>query len=565
MRTKYALGLSVLTIAGVCHADWQYPHGDSANTGFANTVTAPAGSAIRVNQVGELAAGAGPVVASDGTVYVGNLSGSVLAFRADGTLLWSRQLPAGQWITSSPVIGGDGSVYVVAEDAFPVAGSNRDFRYESTLHKFSPAGDWLFQAPFPQRWANTTYSSRGDANATPNIWRSNGVEAIIVPAVYGIPQPSYNSLRLIAFSTEGQVLGDSLVKQTPDGTSTYGGSGCDWYNIFCWIAALDPAGFLGPPTPRCTDYSVCLPDETGFTQLGTAIWEFGVTPTVVVSDGLKDVVAYTFDPAHGFRATFGVTDARNVRTSTPMILPDGHTVIAVTMLDTGAASPTVLRFEPPNFAGLSPIGGLGPITAAATRLPDYRFVAIERSGRLQLFGNNMTTRTIDLPGESVAPASASSNYLYVSSAGAFTTFDVHTLAQVGSFRWYGGGRSSAAIGPFGHVYAVAGTVMYVWPPPQSTVVNFVQLHASMGGIGSIVSTPAGIDCSYRSNRCTAAYAMNSQLILNAAGLVDPNNHDEYDFDHWEGSCAGSSSSCSVTMDQERTVRAVFVKVGNSGP
>jgi hypothetical protein len=177
----------------------------------------------------------------------------------------------------------------------------------------------------------------------------------------------------------------------------------------------------------------------------------------------------------------------------------------------------------------------------------------------------MIARTIDLPGESVAPASASSNYLYVSSAGAFTTFDVHTLAQVGSFRWYGGGRSSAAIGPFGHVYAVAGTVMYVWPPPQSTVVNFVQLHATMSGVGSIISTPAGINCSYRSNQCIANFAMNSQVTLNAAGLVDPNNHDEYDFDHWEGSCAGSGASCSVTMDQEQTVRAVFVKVGNSGP
>jgi len=87
IRAKYVLGLFAITIAGVCHADWQYPHGDSANTGFANTVTPPARSAIRVAQVGELVAGACPVVGSDGTVYIGDLSGSVLAFRADGTFV----------------------------------------------------------------------------------------------------------------------------------------------------------------------------------------------------------------------------------------------------------------------------------------------------------------------------------------------------------------------------------------------------------------------------------------------------------------------------------------------
>ena len=76
MRTKYRLGVFALTITGVCHAEWRYPHGDSANTGF-TTITAAAVAAARVDQVGELAAGAGPVVGTDETVYVGDLSGTV--------------------------------------------------------------------------------------------------------------------------------------------------------------------------------------------------------------------------------------------------------------------------------------------------------------------------------------------------------------------------------------------------------------------------------------------------------------------------------------------------------
>ena len=59
--------------------------------------------------MGELAAGADPVVGHDGTVSVGNLTGSVFAFSADGAYR-SRQFTAGQWVESSPVIGVDGSV-----------------------------------------------------------------------------------------------------------------------------------------------------------------------------------------------------------------------------------------------------------------------------------------------------------------------------------------------------------------------------------------------------------------------------------------------------------------------
>jgi hypothetical protein len=96
------------------------------------------------------------------------------------------------------------------------------YRYESTLHKFSASGGWLYQ-PFPQRWDGTKYSSRGDANAPPNIWSSNGTEVIIVPAINGIP--AYTSLRLIAFATGAAVLGDTLVSEPSPGTVTGGGAG----------------------------------------------------------------------------------------------------------------------------------------------------------------------------------------------------------------------------------------------------------------------------------------------------------------------------------------------------
>ena len=54
MKTKYLLGLFALTVTGVCHADWRYPHGDGANTGFSNTATAAAGAPSRIDQAGSL-------------------------------------------------------------------------------------------------------------------------------------------------------------------------------------------------------------------------------------------------------------------------------------------------------------------------------------------------------------------------------------------------------------------------------------------------------------------------------------------------------------------------------
>lgn len=475
MKTKYVLGAVVLAVmTNISYADWSYPHGDSANTGFAKQVTAPAERPMRTAPVGALSSGAGPVVGPDGTVYIGNVYGQVLAFHPDGSPAWSRQLPEGQWVTSSPVVGADGSVYVVAETRFLIEGSNSAYRYESTLHKFSPSGGWLYQAPFPQRWGGYPYSSRGDANAAPNIWRSNGVEAIIVPAVYGIP-PYYTSLRLIAFSTSGAVLGDTFVWEPSPGTVTDSGGDYSFLPSLCGYVIC----FYGkaPPPLPCTDFSVCLPKDTDWPLPGVAIWQNprGDTPTVMVSNGLQDTVGYTFDPAQGFTERFRVHDTKRNLASAAVVLPDGHTVVA------GSSEKlNRLTFAGPNFAPLADsTGNLGVVAAAPTRMPDGRLIAIERDGGLAAFsGGNMLSAHINLVGQSIASAASSCNYLYVASAGALATFSISTLAPVATVQWYGGGRSSPAIGPVGHVYAVAlstdhvTSVMYVFPPLAPPATSF---------------------------------------------------------------------------------------------
>jgi hypothetical protein len=492
---------ALVTVALPARAAWDHPHGDSANTGFAKVLTPRAVQPMQFVPVGELSSGAGPVTAPDGTVYVGNVFGQLLAFDANGTPAWSRQLPSGQWITSSPVLGADGSVYVVSETRGLIEGSNSDFFYESTLHKFTPGGDLLFQAPFPQH-SGIFSTGRGDANAAPNIWRSNGRDVVLALALYDF------EWRLVAFSSDGQVLGETVVTKIQDGTITTVPF-CDQGGFFVDILCGRIGQFHGrPPDPLpCTNFSLCLPSDTDGPPPGIAVWQnpLGGTPSVVVTDGFLDTVGYTFDPAKGFVETFRVHDINRTRASAPVILPDGHTVVGtvdelVSKLYVVAYQGHV-TFAGPNPAPLSDIGvgRLFRVDAAPTRLANGSIVVVERSatgeagGRmsvLALQGNQSQSIENRLGSESIASAAASCTYFYVATAGAFITFDQRTLRPVASVPWSGGGRSSPAIGPGGHVYAVAGGTMFVFPPSQAvTTVGTACAPDETGGGGLFAPKP----------------------------------------------------------------------------
>lgn len=58
---------------------------------------------------------ASPVVAADGTIYVGNSAGTLFAVRADGSLAWQRAV--GGAIEGAPAIAADGAIWVAADDA----------------------------------------------------------------------------------------------------------------------------------------------------------------------------------------------------------------------------------------------------------------------------------------------------------------------------------------------------------------------------------------------------------------------------------------------------------------
>ncbi len=85
-------------------------------------------------------------------------------------------------------------------------------------------------------------------------------------------------------------------------------------------------------------------------------------------------------------------------------------------------------------------------------------------------------------------------------------------------------------------------------PPGSTLT--VTVSPSDGG--SVKSSRAGIACP---TECTFTFAPGEQVTLTANAHGD----NGYRFDRWDGSCGGTSTTCTIFMDQSRTVVAKFVK------
>jgi len=281
---------------------WERAHSVGSNTGFADVDTAPAKKApVTVPNLGSFAPGAGPVVAPDGTVYLGNQQGKLIALHADGSPYWSRDIQPAHAITASPLVGPNGYIYVIGTTKYTDHRVNPPAHVvKSMLNVFTPGGGWVGPFPFPD------HNGPGAAYGPPNLWRFGGQDAVMVTAIYRNQVTGGYEVRLIAFATTGQVLGDQKVTTVVQTVS--GSPEC-------------PLGLL------CFEFKHGVQSLTMTTPgIGIFTLQGGGTPHVVVSDGLKDLVGYTFDGAK-FIERWRVHDDNYFLRSTPTILPDGHSIV----------------------------------------------------------------------------------------------------------------------------------------------------------------------------------------------------------------------------------------------
>ncbi len=447
-------------------ADWRHAHANSANTGFVIIDTVPARWS-QVRPLGSIAPGANPVVSSDGTVYVGNLEGELRAFHADGTPYWTRTLNSLHGgIFAAPVVGDDGSIYVVSTIHYTDhRGGVTNERNDSFLHKFLPGGAWVLAVPFPEEFSGSpTRANRGATTAPPNIWRSNGSEAIIVPVAYSRfgdgTDSRYTDLRLIAFSTTGAVLANQLVTraESPSAYSTCADLLCEIIELFDQCINFDGGWPFGCPFFARADVPLF---GAGFPLPGVAIRSDpqGGAPLVMVTDGRHDKVAYAFSPQTGFTQVARSSHLLRQFTTPPMVRPNGDTL-------TGTRD-GYLTVTTANFGQLVIGSGMGTLTAAPTRLADGKILVVSREGIMSVLGGYR--RQIQLTGESIASAAASCNHVFVATTNELATFDARTLAWVHSVPWVDGGLAAPVIGPYGHVYAIAANALHVFPAPWRPV------------------------------------------------------------------------------------------------
>jgi len=133
-----------------------------------------------------------------------------------------------------------------------------------------------------------------------------------------------------------------------------------------------------------------------------------------------------------------------------------------------------------------------------------------------------------------------------------TTVGLRAEAQAGwAFSGWDGAGCDSTSGPLNDL-----NCNLTMTTDRTITTSFVQvfnLTVNQSGPGLISSVPAGINCDGNFNvDCSENYVINTAVTLTAAPGVNGK------FDGWSGGgCSGLASTCSVTMDQARTVSASF--------
>jgi uncharacterized delta-60 repeat protein len=114
--------------------------------------------------------------------------------------------------------------------------------------------------------------------------------------------------------------------------------------------------------------------------------------------------------------------------------------------------------------------------------------------------------------------------------------------------------TSAFDGWSGEGCAGTGTCMVTMDQVRNVTATFteatypLEVTPAGSGAGSVTSSPTGIDCG---TSCQATFDAGTQVTLSAS--ADPGSR----FDGWLGDCTGTTTACTVTMTQARSVSAGF--------
>jgi outer membrane protein assembly factor BamB len=141
---------------------WAQMHGNAENSGFNAVHTTFALAPLKkwTASVGELAY-SGPVVGPDGGIYVGNVSGEVVALNPDGSQRWRRQVD--QSILASPAVNRQtGDVFVIGQSRTDTNRlTSHLFRLNSTAALLAVSEEPFLTPWSPKLWGDFVFVPSG--------------------------------------------------------------------------------------------------------------------------------------------------------------------------------------------------------------------------------------------------------------------------------------------------------------------------------------------------------------------------------------------------------------------
>lgn len=258
---------------------WPVFHGENANHGALFVATDFALEPKWSVDVGPVLYSS-PVVGGNGSVYVGDLNGRLHAISRFGSKRWMLDFTPAMgsppaMINSSPAVSDNGAIYVVSTEVV----AEETFR--STLHVVGSNGALIRSTPLPEE---------GYTTSSPKIWRFDGEDHIFLYVREG-----FDSAALLVFDALGQVVArEAMFCNTP-----VTGSSPIWDALGTFFELMHDAFFdgdlgiefdtSGTSTPLSErfgwlDPTVAIVDEPGLIEEGR--------PLIVVVDKACFVKAF---------------------------------------------------------------------------------------------------------------------------------------------------------------------------------------------------------------------------------------------------------------------------------
>lgn len=406
--------------------EWSQFHADGSSQGSFFVASSNALKPAWIVDVGSVVYSS-PVIAADGTIYVGNLEGVLTAVNPNGTVKWRFTTPFP--ITSSPAVAADGTIWFVMTNPNP--------GFPSALLSVDPTG------------ASRTFSilpENGFTSAAPKVWGSdkNGYVFLWTHIPTNVLPRSESAL--LIYNQAGE-----LVHREDMGCTTGPVTGTspitEGFKTFLKVLVglfsdfppyqFDPSGIPFHENFGWLDPTVAVVDRTDITPRDQ--------PIIVVADGGCGTRALRWNAPN--LEELWVQRHDFVLQSSPAVLNNATLVVV------GHFSGKVIAYDLETGNKLWDFDTKEPIMATPASLGGLIYVA--SAGSIHALdpatGEEIFMRK--LRGETLASPALSGNKVYVSQRNEFTTrsFDFMTTAHDDEG---GGGVVSPAIGKDGTVYTV---------------------------------------------------------------------------------------------------------------